>query len=151
MQKLNLPDFQLKIRVVGGQQQIFDEIRKKYVALIPEEWVRQNFIQYLVYSRKYPKGLIAVEHPLIINGVSHRADIVVFSSSGKPLAIIECKATDVAIDQSVVQQASRYNLLLKAPYLMLTNGLVHFCVKIDFEKGLSLPLDTIPFYNDLKG
>ena len=150
MQKLNLPDFQLKIRAVGGQQQIFDEIRKKYVALIPEEWVRQNFIHYLVNDRKYPKGLIAVEHPLLINGVSHRADIVVFTSNGKPLAIVECKATDVAIDQRVVQQASRYNIQLKAPYLMLTNGLVHFCVKIDFEKGSSLPLDSIPFYYDLK-
>lgn len=150
MQKLNLPDFQLKIRAVGGQQQIFDEIRKKYVALIPEEWVRQNFIHYLVNDRKYPKGLIAVEHPLSINGVSHRADIVVFSSNGSPLAIVECKATDVAIDQSVVQQASRYNILLKAPYLMLTNGLLHYCVKIDFEKGSSFPLDSIPFYYDLK-
>lgn len=149
MQKLNLPDFQLKVRVVGGQQQIFDEIRKKYVALIPEEWVRQNFIHYLINLRKYPKGLIAVEHPLSINGVSHRADIVVFSSNGVPLVVIECKATDVAIDQNVVQQASRYNILLKAPYLMLTNGLVHFCVRIDFEKGSSLALDSIPFYNDL--
>jgi len=150
MQKLNLPDFQIKVRTVEGQQQIFDEIRKKYVALIPEEWVRQNFIHYLVNDRKFPKGLIAVEHPLTINGVSHRADIVVFSSSGKPIAIVECKATDIAIDQNVVQQASRYNILLKAPYLMLTNGLVHFCVRIDFEKGSSLPLESIPFYNDLK-
>ena len=112
-------------------------------------WVRQNFIHYLINLRKYPKGLIAVEHPLSINGVSHRADIVMFSSNGVPLVVIECKATNVAIDQNVVQQASRYNILLKAPYLMLTNGLVHFCVRIDFEKGSSLALDSIPFYNDL--
>jgi len=150
MQKLNLPEYPVKTRIADGQQQIFDEIRMKYVALIPEEWVRQHFINYLVNDRKFPKGLIAVEHPLVINRVSHRADIVAFNSDGKPLVVVECKAPEVQINQSVIQQISRYNILLKAPILILTNGLAHFCVKIDFEKKLTLNLDSIPFFQDLK-
>lgn len=151
MQKLNLPEYLVKTRVIEGQQQIFDEIRKKYVALIPEEWVRQHFINYLLNDRKFPKGLLAVEHPLTINKVNHRADIVAFTSDGKPLVVVECKAPDVAINQNVIQQISRYNILLKAPILILTNGLIHFCVKIDFEKNSSSTLDSIPFYKDLIG
>ena len=149
MQKLNLPEYSVKTRIVEGQQQIFDEIRKKYVALIPEEWVRQLFINYLVNDRKFPKGLLAVEHPLTINNVNHRADIVAFASNGKPLVVVECKAPDIQVNQSVIQQISRYNILLKAPILILTNGLIHFCVRIDFEKNISSPLDSIPYYQDL--
>jgi len=151
MHKLNLPEYKVKTRVTDGQQQIFDEIRRKYVALIPEEWVRQHFINYLVNDRKYPKGLLAVEHPLLINDVSHRADIVAFNSDGKPLVVVECKAPDVAINQAVIQQISRYNILLKAPILILTNGLIHFCVKIDFEKSNSQPLSSIPSFQELNG
>jgi type I site-specific restriction endonuclease len=151
MQKLNLPEYSVKTRMLEGQQQIFDEIRRKYVALIPEEWVRQHFINYLVNDRKFPKGLIAVEHPITINSVNHRADIVAFASDGKPLVVVECKAPDVAINQNVIQQISRYNILLKAPILILTNGLVHFCVRIDFEKSSSEPLNSIPFYQDING
>ena len=151
MQKLNLPEYSVKTRVVEGQWQIFDEIRRKYTALIPEEWVRQHFINYLVNDRKFPKGLLAVEHPLTINKVNHRADIVAFASDGKPLAVIECKAPDVAINQNVIQQISRYNILLKAPILILTNGLVHYCVRIDFEKNSSSPLESIPFFQDIVG
>ena len=151
MQKLNLPEFSVKTRIVDGQQQIFDEVRRKYVALIPEEWVRQHFIKYLINDKGFPKGLFAIEHPLTINGVNHRADIVAFSSNGKPLVVVECKASDVAINQSVIQQISRYNILLKAPILILTNGLVHFCVRIDFENNHTLPLNSIPFYKDLIG
>ncbi|RPH31308.1 MAG: type I restriction enzyme HsdR N-terminal domain-containing protein [Bacteroidales bacterium] len=149
MQSLNLPEYLVKTRIIDGQQQIFDEIRRKYVALIPEEWVRQHFINYLINDRGFPKGLIAVEHPLTINKVNHRADIIAFASDGKPLVVVECKAPEVAINQSVVQQVSRYNILLKAPILILTNGLVHYCVRINFENSSTSPLDSIPFYKDL--
>lgn len=149
MQKLNLPEYIVKTRITEGQLQIFDEIRRKYVALIPEEWVRQHFINYLVKDRKFPKGLLAVEHPLTINKVKHRADIVAFDSTGKPLVIVECKAPEVQINQSVILQASRYNILMKAPILILTNGLIHFCIRIDFEKNQSFTIDSIPFYQDL--
>lgn len=150
MHRLNLPDYPSKTRIVDGQQQIFDEVRKKYVVLIPEEWVRQQFIGYLLNDRKYPKSLIAVEHPLTINGVNHRADIVVFKSDGKPLVVVECKAPEVSITQSVLQQISRYNILFKAPILILTNGLFHFCVQIDFESSTSRQLTAIPSYEELK-
>jgi len=149
MVKLNLPEYPTKTRTAGGQLQIFDEIRKKYIALIPEEWVRQHFINYLVSDRKFPKGLIIVEYPLEINKVKHRADIVVFSSQGKPLVVVECKAPEVQINQNVIQQISRYNILLKAPILIITNGLVHFCVKIDFENKITVNLDSIPYYQDV--
>lgn len=149
MVKLNLPEYPTKTRTSCGQLQIFDEIRKKYIALIPEEWVRQHFINYLVSDRKFPKGLIIVEHPMEINNVKHRADIVVFSSQGKPLVVVECKAPEVQISQSVIQQISRYNILLKAPILIITNGLVHFCVKIDFESKTTINLDSIPYYQDV--
>lgn len=151
MQKLNLPEYSVKTRIVNNQQQIFDEIRRKYVTLIPEEWVRQHFINYLVNDRKFPKGLLAVEHPLTINKVSHRADIVAFASDGKPLVVVECKAPEVAINQSVIQQISRYNILLKAPILILTNGIVHYCVQINFESNTSVSVESIPFYQDIKG
>ncbi len=150
MHRLNLPDYPSKTRIVDGQQQIFDEVRKKYVALIPEEWVRQQFIGYLLNDRKYPKNLIAVEHPLTINGVNHRADIVVFKSDGKPLVVVECKSPEISITQSVLQQISRYNILFKAPILILTNGLFHFCVQIDFESSTSRQLTAIPSYEELK-
>lgn len=150
MHRLNLPDYPSKTRIVDGQQQIFDEVRKKYVALIPEEWVRQQFIGYLINDRKYPKSLISVEHPLTINGVNHRADIVVFKSDGKPLVLVECKAPEVAISQSVLQQISRYNILFKAPILILTNGLFHFCVQVDFDTSSSKQLTSIPTYEELK-
>lgn len=150
MHRLNLPEYPVKTRIVDGQQQIFDEVRKKYVALIPEEWVRQQFIGYMINDLKYPKSLIAVEHPLTINGVNHRADIVLFKSDGKPLVVVECKAPDVSITQSVLQQISRYNILFKAPILILTNGLFHFCVQIDFETSTSKQLSSIPNYVELK-
>lgn len=151
MQKLNLPEYSVNTRTFEGQQQIFDEIRRKFVALTPEEWVRQHFINYLVNDRKYPRGLLAVEHPLVINKVNHRADIVAFNNQSKPLVVVECKAPEVAINQNVIQQISRYNILLKAPILILTNGIVHFCVRIDFEKKTTLTLDSVPFFQELNG
>jgi len=151
MQKLNLPEYSLRTRTSEGQLQIFDQIRMKYVALIPEEWVRQHFISYLINDRNYSKGLIAVEHPFVINKVKHRADIVIFNSDGKPLVVVECKAPEVQINQSVIQQISRYNILLKAPILILTNGLIHFCVRIDFKENLTFNLDSIPYFQDIVG
>jgi len=149
MQKLNLPEFDIRIRNVNGQKQVFDIIRNKYVALIPEEWVRQYFINFLLVEKKIPRGLISVEHPLTLNSVNHRADIVAFSRNGIPLLVVECKSPDIQINQSVIQQVSRYNLLLKAPYLILTNGLIHFCIKIDFSSNTTITLDYIPTYDDM--
>ena len=149
MYKLNLPEYPIKRRSFNGQSQIFDEIRRKYVALTHEEWVRQHFVTYLINDRKFPKGLIAVEYSLEINKVNHRADVVAFNNQSKPLVVVECKAPDVPINQQVIQQISRYNILLKAPLLILTNGLVHFCVRIDFERGTTSTLESIPLFQEI--
>jgi len=149
MQQLNLPEFQAKTRLFEGQHQIFDGIRRKYVALTPEEWVRQHLINYLVIEKKFPNGLLAVEYPLIINKVKHRADVVAFNSKGKPILVVECKAPEVNINNDVILQISRYNILLKAPFLIVSNGIVHFCVKVDFKNSSTQPLSIIPYYAEI--
>ena len=149
MQNLNFPSFDIKTRVLDGQSQVFDPIRKKYVALIPEEWVRQHVIYYLVEERKYSINLMAVEHPFTINRVKHRADIVAFDSLGRPILVVECKAPEVNIDDSTIHQVTRYNLFLRAPFIIVTNGLVHFCARIDFEKGQTTVLKQIPLFTDI--
>nr|WP_321453366.1 type I restriction enzyme HsdR N-terminal domain-containing protein [uncultured Carboxylicivirga sp.] len=131
MQKLNLPTFEFRFRKHEGKNQIFDVIRKKFVALTPEEWVRQNLISFLIQHQKYSAGLIAVEMPVKVNGLNQRADIVVYNRKGKPSMIIECKAPSVAITKHVFDQAARYNMKLKVEYLMVSNGLQHFCAQLN--------------------
>ncbi len=123
---------------------IFDIIRKKYVLLTPEEWVRQNLIHYIIYTKKYSPALIAVEKQLNINGLRRRFDIVVFNRNTHPQILIECKAPDIPIDQKTFDQANRYNWLLKAPYLVLSNGKKHYICKIDFDQNKYQFLKDIP-------
>jgi type I site-specific restriction endonuclease len=144
---LNLPSFDLRTRLVSGEGQIFDPIRRRFVALTPEEWVRQHFINYLVTEKGYPKGLISVEVPLVINRVNHRADIVCFSSEAKPILVVECKAPNVRISGQTLRQVSRYNLLLKAPFLVVTNGLVHYSIRLT-ARGVE-KLGSIPAYKEV--
>ena len=125
---------------------IFDEIRKKKVILSPEEWVRQNFIQYLNQEHKVPLSLMVLEKELELNGQKKRADILVYGRDGKPFAIVECKASHVAISQDVFDQVARYNLVLKVPYLIVTNGLEHYYSLIDFEKKNFNFLKDFPVY-----
>ena len=123
---------------------IFDIIRKKYVLLTPEEQVRQNLIHYIIYTKKYPPTLIAVEKQLDINGRKRRFDIVVFNSEMQPQILIECKAPNVIIDQKTFDQANQYNWLLKAPLLVLSNGKKHYICKIDFDRNKYEFLKDIP-------
>ena len=125
---------------------IFDEIRKKKVILSPEEWVRQNFIQYLNQEHKVPLSVMVLEKELELNGQKKRADILVYGRDGKPFAIVECKASHVAISQDVFDQVARYNLVLKVPYLIVTNGLEHYYRLIDFEKKNFNFLKDFPVY-----
>jgi type I site-specific restriction endonuclease len=125
---------------------IFDEIRKKKVILSPEEWVRQNFIQYLNQEHKVPLSVMVLEKELELNGQKKRADILVYGRDGKPFAIVECKASHVAISQDVFDQVARYNLVLKVPYLIVTNGLEHYYSLIDFEKKNFNFLKDFPVY-----
>jgi len=147
MEKLNLPEFPSKVKQVNGKVLIFDIIRKKHVRLTPEEWVRQNFINYLVDFLDYPKSLIKVESGLRYNRLLKRSDILVFSRNAEPLLLIECKSPDSKISQKVVDQAAVYNRSLNARYILVTNGIRHLCWKID-DGGNQL-LEEIPRYDEL--
>lgn len=148
MDALNLPKFEFRTRKHQEKVQIFDDLRRKYVALTPEEWVRQHFVKFLQTTYNYSASLIAVEMPVEINGLKQRADIVVFNRKGKPSVIVECKAPSVPVNNQVFDQAARYNLRLKVDYLMVTNGLVHFCAKLDFTTNTYQMLSAPPQFSD---
>jgi len=150
MQTLNLPSYQFRIRSSGEKAEIFDDIRKKFVALTPEEWVRQNFIAYLQNEKGYPISLIAVEMSLKLNKMHKRSDIVVYNTSGEAILLVECKAPSVKIKQDVFDQIARYNMTLKVKYLIVTNGLKHYCCMIDYETMNYQFLKDIPDYDDIR-
>ncbi len=144
MQKLNLPQVSFRIKQSGDKYQVFDEVRKKFVALTPEEWVRQHFIHFLINQQKFSAGLMAVEMLVKINGLSQRADIVLYNKQGKPSVIIECKAPEVKVTRAVFNQAARYNTRLNVDYLVVTNGLQHYCARLIDQEGNYEMLKTIP-------
>ena len=144
MNRLNLPAFDYKLKKEAGKHYILDLIRRKYVALTPEEWVRQHVVQYILHEKKYPKSLVNVEKSLKVNGLTKRYDIVVFQPNGKIFLLIECKAPEVSITQNTFDQIARYNLSLKAEYLMVTNGLNHYFCQMDFEKEEYVFLKELP-------
>lgn len=148
MQELNLPQYPIKFKEEGGTKYIFDAIRKKYLVLLPEEWVRQNFIQFLIHEKNYPASLIEIEKGLKLNELQKRADVLIHKEA-KPIALIECKAPKVKINQEVFEQIARYNMVFKVPYLIVTNGLDHYCAKIDFEENSFEFLEDIPNYSSI--
>lgn len=133
MQKLNFPQYTFRFKNSENKIAAFDEIRKKFVILTPEEWVRMHVVQYLISEKKYPKSLINVEKQLKIGKRIKRYDVVVFNSEGEVHIIIECKAPSVKITQETFDQIARYNMSLDAVYLMVTNGLQHFYCQLDYE------------------
>ncbi len=145
MEQLNLPQYQHKLKEERGKRYIFDSIRKKYLVLTPEEWVRQNFVQFLVQERNFPAGLIEIEKGLKLNELQKRADAIVYKNSS-PLVLVEFKAPNVEIKQEVFEQVARYNTHFKVPYLIVSNGLSHYCAKIDFEENTFEFLNQIPDY-----
>ncbi|XCF07581.1 type I restriction enzyme HsdR N-terminal domain-containing protein [Tamlana crocina] len=146
MQALNFPQYSFRFKNKENKVSIFDGIRKKFVVLQPEEWVRQHCIQYLIEGKSFPKSLINVEKELTINNLKKRYDIVVFNPNGSIHLIVECKAPSVTIDQSTFDQIARYNLELNATYLMVTNGLNHYFCQMDFENERYQFLKNIPDY-----
>lgn len=132
--ELSLPSFDYKVEKRGGVLFIYDIIRKKYVTLTPEEWVRQHFIHYLIRVKHYPPALIAVEKEIGLYGLKRRFDLVCYDREGKPYLIVECKAASVVLSQSVFDQVFGYNLIMAAPYVAVTNGIQHFCGHLDTEK-----------------
>ncbi|MCK4569900.1 MAG: type I restriction enzyme HsdR N-terminal domain-containing protein [Bacteroidales bacterium] len=149
MQELNLPPYKFRLKKEDGQLRIFDEVRKKYVVLTPEEWVRQHFIMYLVEHKKVPLGLIVLEKKLIMNRMSRRPDILVHDKQGEAVMIVECKASEIKITQDTFDQLARYNSVLKVPYLVVTNGMQHYCCRMDYQGNTYRFLEDIPEYKEM--
>ncbi|WP_242204743.1 type I restriction enzyme HsdR N-terminal domain-containing protein [Aestuariivivens insulae] len=146
MQALNFPKYPFRFKNSENKVSIFDAIRKKFVVLQPEEWVRQHCIQFLIHEKGYPKSLINVEKELIINDLKKRYDVVVFNPDGSIHLIVECKAPSVTINQNTFDQIAQYNLVLNATYLMVTNGINHYYCAMDFEQERYHFLKEIPNY-----
>lgn len=149
MTRLNLPPFEIKLRGTKAQPQIFDILRKKYIALTPEEWVRQHFVHFLVEHKGYPAALMANEIQLKVGEKTLRADSVLYSRDLKPRMIIEYKAPHIPITQKVFDQISIYNMRLHVDYLVVSNGLQHYICKMDYNDKKYLFLEDIPDYEEL--
>ena len=144
MQQLNLPPVNVDVRVINGKYHIFDSIRKKFLVLTPEEWVRQHIINYLIDHHNYSRGLINVEGGLKYNRLLKRTDVLVYDHQGMPFLLIECKSFEVTLSSKTIEQAAVYNQILQAPYLMITNGMQHHCCSLNVEDNRYAPCDSIP-------
>ena len=149
MFRLNLPQYEIKIGEKNGKRTIFDFLRRKYVSLTPEEWVRQHFTHYLTDHKGYPKGLMGNEVELRVGEKRLRCDTILYNKQGQPQMIIEYKAPTIQIQQKTFDQISAYNLLLHVDYLIVSNGLQHYCCKMDYDNQKYLFLQDIPDYENL--
>ena len=147
MQKLNFQLYNFRFKNNENKVSIFDEIRKKFIILTPEEWVRQHVVQFLLEEKKYPKSLINVEKVLKINGLRKRYDVVVFNSDGSIFILMECKAPEIKITQATFDQIARYNMTMNAQFLMVTNGLNHYFCQMDYENEKYTFQENLPNYN----
>jgi len=150
MQSLNLPPYIPKISNKNGKAYIFDPLRRKYVTLTPEEWVRQHFVNFLITERAYPPERIANEVSINVNSTSKRCDTVIYDNFLNPLVIVEYKAPEITITEEVFEQISRYNSALRVPYLIVSNGLTHFCCNMDYRIMKCEFINDIPSYLDIK-
>ena len=149
MLSLNLPPYATKVAVRNGKNTIWDIIRRKYVALTPEEWVRQHFVHFLVEHKGYPASLLANEVALTLNGTSRRCDTVLYDRTLSPRMIIEYKAPHIPITQKVFDQICRYNLVFRVDYLIASNGLSHYCCRMDYAHQSYQFLTDVPEYGEL--
>lgn len=146
---LNLPDYPLNVKKNGNRLLVFDRLRKRFVALTPEEWVRQHFVEYLIQEKQFPSALMGNEVSLTQNGIKRRCDTLVADRQGKPLVIVEYKAPEIEITQQVFDQIVRYNMVLRARYLMVSNGMTHYCCHIDYDNNTYVFLTDIPRYEEI--
>jgi len=151
MLELNLPKANIKIAKRNGKAMIFDDLRKKFVSLTPEEWVRQHFVNYLITEKEYPASLIANEVGIKLNNTLKRCDTVVYDKYLEPALIVEYKAPTVEINENVFNQIVRYNMVLKVKHLIVSNGLKHYCCSIDYEKQTYSFINSIPDYSSIIG
>lgn len=149
MQKLNLPEYQFNIKNREDAFVILDILRKRWVTLTPEEWVRQNFVRFLIDDREFPAALMNNEISLTQNGIKRRCDTLVADRQGNPLVIVEYKAPNIEITQKTFDQIVRYNMVLRAKYLVVSNGMSHYCCKIDYNNNSYCFLEEIPCYGQL--
>ena len=147
MQKLNLPAIDAKLKKEEGKVWIFDMIRKKYVVLTPEEWVRQHFIHFLIHELKYPKSLFRIESSLTYNKLQKRSDILIFDRDGKPWMLVECKSADIRLSQNAFNQVAVYNMTVNAKYIAVSNGRIHFCCEAAKHGGASIFLNSFPQFS----
>ena len=149
MKQLQFPTYSFRFKNSENKVAIFDEIRKKFIIITPEEWVRQHVVQFLLQDKKYPKSHINVEKLLKINDLNKRYDVVVYNPNGSIYILVECKAPEIKISQHTFDQIARYNMTLNAEYLMVTNGLNHYFCKMDYEKEKYDFLPELPEYQSL--
>ena len=149
MWQLNLPLYHFRIKIQNNKHHIFDNQRKKFVVLTPEEWVRQNFIRFLIDEKGYPVSRIAIEKQIVVNGLRKRCDAIVYSAEMQAVMIIEFKAPTVELTQATFDQAAVYNSKLKVDYLIISNGLSHTACKVDTQNARYSFFDGIPFYHEI--
>lgn len=145
-QVLDLPDHGVKLKHDARGTTVFDPVRRRWVLLTPEEWVRQHVINLLLVDTLCPIAMVGVEVPLSLNGLAKRADVVVHGGGGRPILLVECKAPGVPVSQRTFEQAARYNSVFQVPYLLVTNGMKHFCCAVDHERGTVDFLTALPSY-----
>ncbi len=149
IEPLEFPEIALTREFRGPKEYVLDPVRRRFVRLTPEEWVRQHALAFLIEYLGVPSGLVAVEKAFSYNGMARRADVVVHDRSGNAVMLVECKAPEIALTQAVFDQVSRYNVVMKAPYLMVTNGRVYHCVVVDFEGGSWRFVESMPHFQDM--
>lgn len=149
MQTLNLPETDLKIINKDGRLHVFDILRRKYVSLTPEEWVRQQFVHFLILHKGYPVECIGNEISITLNNTKKRCDSVVYGRNAQPIMIIEYKSPQVEITQNVFEQISRYNIRLKVEWLIVSNGMHHYCCHIDYDNGTYQFVEDVPSFNEI--
>lgn len=149
MQTLNLPETDLKIINKDGRLHVFDILRRKYVSLTPEEWVRQQFVHFLILHKGYPVECIGNEISITLNNTKKRCDSVVYGRNAKPTMIIEYKSPQTEITQNVFEQISRYNIRLKVKWLIVSNGMRHYCCRIDYDNGTYQFVEDVPSFNEI--
>lgn len=150
MFELNLPAFEYKMRNINGKNQVFDSLRRKYVALTPEEWVRQHVVHYLVTYMGYPSGRMVNEARIVLNGMVRRCDTVLYDQQLHPVMVMEYKAPTVLLNQTVFEQVAAYNWTLRADYLLVSNGLTHYCCRFDYSSQKVVFLEEIPPFDLLQ-
>lgn len=149
MLALNLPKTELKVITKDGKQQVFDVLRRRFVALTPEEWVRQQFVHFLIGHKGYPAECIGNEVSITLGATKKRCDTVIYGSHAEPLMVIEYKSPSVEITQKVFEQICRYNIKMRVEWLVVSNGLQHYCTRIDYEKGTYQFVEDIPTFTSI--